>query len=492
MTSSLFCATGSPATSNTITMTVNPTAAASVSITASDNPICTGTSVTFTATPANGGTPTYQWFRNGTPVGSNSPTYTNAALSNGDQVWVVMTSSLSCATGSPATSNTITMSVSDALPVSVSISANQNPVCTGTSVTFTATPVNGGTNPAYQWLVNGSPAGSNNPVFSSATLANGDQVQVVLTSDAACATGSPATSNTVTITMHPHYFNSFSVDICSGETYTLPDGSVVSSGGTYIVNLISSQQCDSIIEVEVNITPTPAPDLGADLDLCEGVQVVLSAGIEADIYVWNTGENTSEITISSNGNYSVTVFKDGCSASDGVNISFNKTPPPPIYLGADTTICEGDVLMLSAGITPGVTYLWQDGSTGSSYFVDRSGVYYILISNECGTVSDTITIGTDPCLPCGIFVPSAFSPNGDGINDRLTPINTCDDVAPYRFSVFNRWNEIVFDTDTPGNGWDGIYKGEAQPLDTFVYSLSYFNPRLERIITHRGVVTLLR
>ncbi|MEN9907707.1 MAG: hypothetical protein RLZZ540_848, partial [Bacteroidota bacterium] len=154
----------SNALSGSATVTVNPNLPASVSISASPlGAICSGTSVTFTATPTNGGTiPAYQWKLNGGNVGSNSTTYTNAALANGDIVTCVLTSNATpCLTASPATSNTITMTVNPNLPASVSISASPSgAICSGTSVTFTATPTNGGTIPAYQWKLNGGNVGS--------------------------------------------------------------------------------------------------------------------------------------------------------------------------------------------------------------------------------------------------------------------------------------------------------------------------------------------
>ena len=92
----------------------------------------------------------------------NSATYTNNSLAQGDVVSVVMTSSATCATGSPATSNSITMTVNSAVAASVSIASDAplNTICAGTLVTFTATPTNGGT-PVYQWLLNGNNVGSN-------------------------------------------------------------------------------------------------------------------------------------------------------------------------------------------------------------------------------------------------------------------------------------------------------------------------------------------
>lgn len=96
--------------SSAVLVTVNTPSVSSVSIAAfPSGAICSGTSVTFTATPVNGGTPTYEWKLNGSTVGTNSATYTSSTLADTDKVKVVMTSSLTCASGSPATSNEVTM-----------------------------------------------------------------------------------------------------------------------------------------------------------------------------------------------------------------------------------------------------------------------------------------------------------------------------------------------------------------------------------------------
>ena len=200
MTSGLSCISGSPATSSPFTVIVTPVVTAGVSASVSQNNICQGTAVTFTAAPVNGGTPTYQWFKNGIQVGSNQPTYSFVPI-NGDQVYAVMTSSISCITGTPATSNIVTMTVNAPLPVSVFISASQNPVCPGTNVIFTATPVNGGT-PAYQWYVNNAAVGTGGASYSFIPL-DGDDVNLVMTSSLTCVSGSPATSNIITMGISP-------------------------------------------------------------------------------------------------------------------------------------------------------------------------------------------------------------------------------------------------------------------------------------------------
>jgi type IV pilus biogenesis protein CpaD/CtpE len=175
------------------------------SIIDADNTICDGTSVTFTATPTNGGTtPSYQWKLNGNNVGTDQATYTTSTLVNGDVVTVVLTSNYPCATGNPATSNPIATTVNANQPVSVSIASSDadNTICDGTSVTFTATPTNGGTTPSYQWKLNGNNVGTDQATYTTTTLANGDVVTVVLTSTITpCATGNPATSNAIATTV---------------------------------------------------------------------------------------------------------------------------------------------------------------------------------------------------------------------------------------------------------------------------------------------------
>ncbi len=204
MTSSSSCVTGNPVvTSNSITMTVNNTVTPTVAISASSNDICAGNSVTFTATPTNGGsTPTYQWQVNGVNVGNNTSTYTTTNLANGSTVSCMVTSSLTCANPVIATSNIITMTVHQMLEPAISITSSNTTICSGDNVTFTAYATNQGTSPTYQWQVNGTNAGTNNSTFSSSTLNNNDVVTCILTSSENCVSTNNILSNAITITVN--------------------------------------------------------------------------------------------------------------------------------------------------------------------------------------------------------------------------------------------------------------------------------------------------
>lgn len=203
MTSSHLCAFPVTATSNEVTVTVSSAGVIpAVSIAASATAICSGANVVFTATPVNGGTqPGYQWQVNGVNAGSNSPTFTSATLLHGSVVKVIMTSSSSCAVPSIATSNSITVTVSNALIPSISITASAQIICNNASVTFTATAVNGGSGPIYQWKKNGMNAGTNNAVFTTSDLANADVITVSMISNAACASPAAVTSNAINMSV---------------------------------------------------------------------------------------------------------------------------------------------------------------------------------------------------------------------------------------------------------------------------------------------------
>jgi uncharacterized protein (TIGR02145 family) len=196
LTSNVNCPSGNPAISNSLLMVINSVLVVGITINPSANPFCAGSSVTFTATPVNGGgLPVYQWQVNGVNVGTSSPNYTYNPL-NGDLVTCVLSSSIACPLGSPATSNTITMIVNSNLPAGVTISASSNPFCPGSGVTFTATPINGGLAPAYQWKVNGVNAGTNSHTLTY-NPANGDSVRCVMTSNLSCVTNNPASSTEI-------------------------------------------------------------------------------------------------------------------------------------------------------------------------------------------------------------------------------------------------------------------------------------------------------
>jgi len=336
MTSNETCLTTPIATSNQLTMIVNPNLTPAVSISANPgNTICDGTSVTFTAVPTNGGAgPVYQWKKNGGNVGTGGTTYTDAALVNGDVIEVEMTSNEVCLTTPTAISNQITMVVNPNLTPSVSISANPGTtICDGTSVTFTAVPTNGGAGPVYQWKKNGGNVGTGGTTYTDAALVNGDIIEVELTSNETCLTTPTATSNQLTMTVTPTVTPSVTISanpgniICATTSVTFTavptnggagpvyqwkkNGGNVGTGGTtytdaalangdvITVEMTSNEVCpvpaivtSNTITMTVNANVTPSVTISANPGnvICATTSVTFTAvptnGGAAPVYQW--------------------------------------------------------------------------------------------------------------------------------------------------------------------------------------------------------------
>jgi gliding motility-associated-like protein len=232
LTSSLPCSV--PSRSNPVTINV-VTPVSSVAITTSATSVCPGTAVTFTATPAGGGTPAYQWTVNGVNAGTNSATFTSTALQNNDVVTCVLTTGLGCSV--PATSNLVTIKVVSSV-TSVVVSTAAAKICNGQPATFTAVATNAAPDVVYQWTVNNVAAGTNANTFTSTTLADGDVI--------ACSATNPATTCTmpvvikslpVTLTVENLPIISFgqsNYTIYEGEQTTLQPVITSGTGATYV------------------------------------------------------------------------------------------------------------------------------------------------------------------------------------------------------------------------------------------------------------------
>ncbi len=244
LTSSLSCVTSATADAPQLTMTITASVTPSVSIAANPGTtICGGTTVTFTATPVNGGAlPNYVWKTNGVvdaSVPANSTTYANGSLGNGDTVDCQLISSDICASPTTADAPQIVMTVNLAVAPSVTIVADVGSIiCSGATVLFTATPVNGGVAPAYQWNTNGvAVPGQTAATFSTSNLKNLDAVTVTLAPSAEiCVSPTTATSDPVVMTVNPLPDSTITtaselLPNATGNPASVPDAGV---GATYV------------------------------------------------------------------------------------------------------------------------------------------------------------------------------------------------------------------------------------------------------------------
>ncbi len=235
--------------------------------------------------------------------------------------------------------------------------------------------------------------------------------------------------------------------------------------------------------------PLPAPNLGPDGGICANSDRVLSPGAGFAGYTWNTGSNAPAITITNTGTYWVAV-KDafGCKGSDTIRIA-GILAKPANFLPADTVVCAYSTLTVSvAGSFQ--DFLWSTGSTANTISTTVPGLYWLQVkdNHQC-TGRDSIVVGTKDCL-VGVYFPSAFTPNGDGKNDEFKPL-VFGIIEKYSFYIYNRYGQPIFHSDTPGRGWNGMYKGQLQDQNSFVWICSY-QLKNEAAKTEKGSMILLR
>jgi len=184
------------------TITVTPLTVPSVSISSADT-VCSSSSVTYTATGTNGGTPTYSWSVGSSVVGTGS-TYSYAPV-NGDVVKVTMTSTAACPSVATVSAQK-TMVVIPTLTPSATITVGpDDTVCQGSMAAFMATTTNGGTSPSYTWVVGGAiVTGATNSTYAY-TPTNGQTVVCKINSNYRCPSANNVSSNTITMHVDPQY-----------------------------------------------------------------------------------------------------------------------------------------------------------------------------------------------------------------------------------------------------------------------------------------------
>ena len=308
LTSSLLCKTGSPDTSNSITMQVSAGAAA-VTVTAAPTtaaPYCAGSSVSFTATASNGGAvPKYKWYVNNVLSANDSTAnFTALNLNNNDTVKVQLTSNSLCILGSNTATFKYGVTISPNLPVSVIVTADKDSICGGQTITFTATPTNGGGSPAYKWYRNGILlSGQTNATLATSLIENKDTITCMLTSSQICQSGGPAISNsfitkvkplpnsnftslnsnrTVSFTSTSTNALSYAWSFGDGGTSTSPNPShTYTADGNFIVSLITNNICGSdtinknvlVSSLDITVSGVTAPVSACNLTATTVVRI---------------------------------------------------------------------------------------------------------------------------------------------------------------------------------------------------------------------------
>lgn len=274
---------------------------------------------------------------------------------------------------------------------------------------------------------------------------------------------------------------------------------------TYFVTayLGKCQDKDTVI---IYVVPYPEANAGAGIDICFPGKAKLNGSIKGSFFnwsptVWLDNLNSLQPTTTpyQSLSYVLTVTDTlGCPKPVSDTVLINVVPKVIAFAGNDTIVVGNQPLQLIA--TGGTNYVWTPSTGMNNPFIANPLVqlgpnvdtvrYTVRVSSPEGcTATDDIKVIVFKTAP-DIFIPSAFSPNGDGKNDVLKPIAAGIMQLNY-FRVYNRWGQLVFTTGRLGDGWNGKINGVDQGTGTFVYMAEAVD-YLKRIIVKKGTVVLVR
>jgi len=214
-----------------------------------------------------------------------------------------------------------------------------------------------------------------------------------------------------------------------------------------------------------------------------------------DSVLWDFGDHQFSKTIDPahqyalSGNYHVILHKFVNHEDDSLIVNIHwEAPLLKRILPIDSTICVEKPFTINLLNVAGKVK-WQDSSASKIYTITQPGTYKVSVTNGCGSFADSSSITTAACT-CPLFVPNAFSPDGNAHNETFTLISECP-FQEFDVFIYNRWGENVFHSSDPNIQWDGSFHGQPAPNDVYVWMVTYVNPGFSLRSQH-GTVQVIR
>ncbi len=252
---------------------------------------------------------------------------------------------------------------------------------------------------------------------------------------------------------------------------------------------------------EVSVALEPFIDACEGDDLTIAPQLLSSNGDVSYLWTYPNGDTSQQqtqhlnnIQPGSSGIYQLSVSDTAqCTTETEVSLSVFENPVPA-FSAQDTIITEAPV-EIDAGANH-ASYDWTTGETSQFITAIYEGWYGVFIESLQGCTGEdsvyvrfTVPPSPEP-QPGLIFLPNAFSPDGDGLNDAFRAITSSGNIASFRMYIYNRWGVLVFESNDITRGWDGSYDGRQAPAGTYVYRVDYTASDQDFNLT--GTVVLIR
>lgn len=332
---------------------------------------------------------------------------------------------------------------------------------------------------------------NNDLIFSKGndtTICEGGSAQLITTSNATAFTWT-----------HAATLNNSSIANPVASPVTTTDYTVTATLGG----------CNVSGTITVTVNPAPVPNAGPDVDICFGQNARLSA-LGGTSYQWAPSTYLSSSTIPDptviqprqTTKYTLRV-KDanGCTSLVTDDVFVKIIPPIEVSVSPkDSVVAAGERIQLNA-TSIGTSYNWTNSSTLSNpdipnpvaaipeESIGNTYTYTVTASTSAGctgTASVTLKVYKGP----DIYLPTGFTPNGDGKNDKFYPLTVGIKKISY-FRVYNRWGQLVFYSTTFNEGWDGKLRGREQTSGVYVWTVQGITNE-DKVISKKGTVILIR
>ena len=228
-------------------------------------------------------------------------------------------------------------------------------------------------------------------------------------------------------------------------------------------------------------------NIGNDTTLCPGETLTLQSPFIELENEWQDGSAEPSFLVSEQGLFSVSITDNCGTISDSINVNYESLLI--LDIGNDTTICDGDTIAISP-VSNSSNFTWQDNSNNSILNVSESGIYILVVSNICASLTDSITIITENCN-CEFYIPNVFTPNSNNINSAFLPLSDCQPEEFY-LSIFDRWGNKIFETNNYLESWNGRFRDQLLDAGTYAYKLEFKFKRSEESKILGGSINLLR
>ena len=356
---------------------------------------CAGGSVVLSAANGSG----YAW--------TNASTAQSITVTQSGTYGVSVTNGQGCAAiAAPVTINVVPFPVLDPI-------AGNNSVCIGATTTLSNTTAGGTWSSSNTSVASVSTAGE-----VSGNNSGSATITYTYTNAAGCTS---TVTKPIAVNVIPSAVTSISgpTTFCAGNTVTLTapaagsylwstnettQSITVAASGTYDVDVTTAGCTATSAPIAITVNALPSPVVTTNnVAICQGAAATLSS-TPASAYAWSNGATTSTISVTTAGNYTVTVTDaNGCSAtSTPLAIAVSANPTVAIAAAGATTFCQGQSVVLNTN-TNGSSYVWSNGATTPSITANTTGLYFVTVTNAagCSSVSNEITVTAAPA-----FVPT--------------------------------------------------------------------------------------